>query len=54
MYTQAKQDLGAAGAIIMMFLGAFLLPLSWVGLLLMGIGAVSIVLLIWKVLRDKH
>ena len=54
MDIQSKQDLGAAGAIILMFLGAFLLPLSWVGLLLMGIGAVAIVLLIWKVLRRKH
>lgn len=54
MDIQSKQDLAAAGAIILMFLGAFLLPLGWVGLLLMGIGAISIVLLMLKVLRHKH
>ena len=54
MDTQSKRDLMAGGAILLMFLGAFLLSVSSLGLLLIGGGAVLIFTLILKVVRDQR
>ena len=54
MDSQSKQDMGVAGGLISMFLGAFILRFSSLGLILIGLGAISIMLLILKVLRDKE
>jgi hypothetical protein len=51
--SQLKQDLAAAGAILFMFLGAFILAISPLGLFLIGAGAVVLTLLILKAVRRE-
>lgn len=53
MNSQSKRDLTAAGAILLMFLGAFMLSFSSSALLLIGAGALLILMLIVKVVREQ-
>lgn len=46
MHSQSKQDLFAAAAILLMFIGAFLLSVSSLGLVLMAFGALGMILLV--------
>ena len=52
MDSQSKRDLTAGTAILLMFLGAFILPFSALGLLLIGGGALLILTLILKAVRE--
>jgi len=49
----SKRDLAAAGSILTMFLGAFILPVSPVGLLLIFSGALVMLLLMLNALRKE-
>lgn len=51
MTRESKRDLAAAGAILTMFLGAFILPVSPFGLLLIAGGAMAMLLLMLNALR---
>jgi hypothetical protein len=52
MDNQSRRDLLVGGAIVVMFLGAFILPFSALGLLLIGGGALLILTLILKAVRE--
>jgi hypothetical protein len=53
MGNQSRHDLIAGGAIIVMFIGAFILPVTSLGLLLIATGAITILLLILKATGNK-
>ena len=53
MDSQSKLDLIAAGAILTMFLGAYALTLSRLGLVLIVGGAVVMLLLMLQALRKR-
>jgi hypothetical protein len=52
--SQSKRDLTAGGAILLMFVGAFILPVSSLGLLPIIVGAFVILFLILKVLLQHR
>jgi hypothetical protein len=52
--SQVKRDLVAAGAILLMFLGAFILPTTSLGLVSIGMGAFVIILLSASALSTKQ
>ncbi|HWC56070.1 MAG TPA: hypothetical protein VG434_03775, partial [Sphingomicrobium sp.] len=52
MDNQSRRDLLVGGAIVVMFLGAFILPFNALGLLLIGGGALLILTLILKAVRE--
>jgi hypothetical protein len=54
MDSQSKRDLVAGSAILIMFIGGFILEVSALGLLLMAAGGIVILLLILKVLRKEQ
>lgn len=54
MNSQSKRDLIASGAILLMFLGAFMLSFSSSALLLIGAGALLILALIVKAVREQR
>ena len=54
MGNQPKQDLAAVVAVSVMFAGAFILPVSSLGLLPIAAGAIVIGLLMLKTLRSKQ
>jgi hypothetical protein len=53
MSTQSRRDLIAAVSIGLMFLGAFMLPVSWLGLVLIGGGGTVMLLLILMAVREQ-
>lgn len=53
MDDQSKNDLVAGGAILMMFIGAFVLTISSFGLVLMAIGGGVMVPLFLKTTRKR-
>jgi hypothetical protein len=53
MDSQSKRDLTAGGAILLMFLGAFILSVSSLGLLVIAGGALLILTLILKAVREQ-
>ena len=53
MQSESKRDGIAAGAILMMFAGAFILSVSSLGLLPIAAGLVVMLLLILKALRKE-
>ena len=53
MEGQSKLDLVAAGAILIMFLGAYTLTLSRLGLVLIIAGAIVMLLLILNICRKQ-
>jgi uncharacterized protein HemY len=54
MDSQSKQDLVAGAAVLLMFLGAFMLPSSSTGLVLIGAGTLVVLFLLLKVLREDR
>ena len=54
MRTQSKRDMVAAASIAVMSLGAFALPSSWLGLISLVAGLISMLVLILIVIRDKQ
>lgn len=52
MGNQSKRDVLVGGAILVMFLGAYILSVSALGLLLIGGGALLILTLILKAVRE--
>jgi len=52
MDSQSKRDVTAGGAILLMFLGAFLLSVSSLGLIGIGVGAFLLLMLILKAVRE--
>jgi hypothetical protein len=53
MNTQSRRDLIAAISIILMFAGAFMLPVTSLGFVLVGAGAVTVVGLFVIVVRRE-
>jgi len=53
MSRQSRRDLIAAVSIGLMFLGAFILPLSLLGLILIGGGGAVVLLLILMAVREQ-
>ena len=51
---QSKLDLIAAAAIAVMFLGAFILTLSVLGLVLIAAGIAVMLLLFWNTRREEQ
>ena len=54
MSQQSKRDLIAIVSIGLMFAGAFILPISSLGLALIGAGGIAMLLLILMAVRDKQ
>jgi hypothetical protein len=54
MSQQSKRDLIAAGSIAVMFAGAFIMPRSWGGLVLVALGAVVMLLAILMSVRESQ
>jgi hypothetical protein len=50
MNGQSKQDVVACAAVLLMFIGAFILPSSSLGLFLIASGAIVVLFLVLKVL----
>ena len=53
MNSQMKEDLAAGAAVLIMFVGAFTLMVTSLGLLLMAAGAILILMLVLKALRKE-
>jgi hypothetical protein len=53
MNSQNKQDLVAGGAILLMFLGAYTLTVSRLGLLMIGGGLIVMLFLFLKTFRTR-
>jgi hypothetical protein len=51
---QTKRDIGAAASIALMFLGAFILPTTALGFVLIGVGALTVAVLIVLQLISRH
>lgn len=54
MSKQSKRDLIAAVSIGLMFAGAFILPITSLGLALIGAGGIAMLLLILMAIRDER
>lgn len=54
MNNQSKLDLIAGGAILTMFIGAFILPLSAFGFVLIGAGAIAMLVLFLMLFRKDR
>lgn len=54
MHHQSKLDLIAGGAILTMFIGAFILPLSALGFVLIGAGAIVMLFLFLMLFRKDR
>ena len=53
MNSQMKEDLAAGTAVLIMFVGAFTLMVTSLGLLLIAAGAILILMLVLKALRKE-
>lgn len=53
MSSQPRHDLIAAISILAMFVGAFLLPITWLGLALVSAGAAAILFLMARAVRAR-
>jgi energy-converting hydrogenase Eha subunit E len=54
MHGQLNADLIAVGATLVIFLGAFLLVSTWLGLVFIAIGGVVMLVLIFEALRHRQ
>lgn len=54
MNQQSKRDVIAAIAIACMFLGAFILPITWLGFVLIGGGALGMLVLLLMVSLERQ
>ncbi len=53
MTHQSKRDVIAAGSVALMFAGAFILPSSWLGLVPIALGVMSMLLVILVAVRES-
>ena len=53
MNSQMKEDLAAGAAVLIMFVGAFTLVISSLGLLLIAAGAMLLLMFVLKALRKE-
>lgn len=54
MESQSKLDLIAGSAILLMFVGAFIFPLTSLGLILIAAGVIVMLLLFLKIVRKEQ